>query len=246
MFDIFDAAVAGGGHAPAVQVKVEGDLDGALRALDIPHGPGPVVLLFGGAARLEDARRSLIERFLTDAFLPAVAAMGGIVLDGGTDAGVMRLIGLARERLGGSPRVIGVAPFAKVQVPGSRGSTELAPGHAAFVLVPGAAWGSETRWFHQIADRISSAPAMSVLIDGGPLAIGEVERSLELGRRVVVVDGTGRAADDVAAAVREPSGGGPRLAAIAASSSVAVVDVTIGPHDLERALSTIAVGEGER
>ena len=235
MFDTFDAAVAGGGHAPAVRVEVEGDLDGALRALDLPHGP--VVLLFGGAARLDDARRPRIERFLASAFLPAVAAMGGIVLDGGTDAGVMRLIGLARDRRGESPRIVGVAPFAAVQVPGSGGSTELAPGHAAFVLVPGAAWGSETRWFHEIADRISSGPATSVLIDGGPLAIEEVERRLELGRRVVVVDGTGRAADDVAAAVREPSGGDARLSAIAASPSLVVVDVTIGPRDLERALA---------
>lgn len=246
MFDTFEVAVAGGGRAPAVRVEVEGDLDGALRGFDLPYGPGPVVLLFGGAARLDDALRPPIEQFLEGAFLPAIATLGGIVLDGGTDAGVMRLIGLACERRGGSPRVIGVAPFAKVQVPGSTGSTELAPGHAAFVLVPGGGWGSETRWFHEIADRVSSVPATSVLIDGGPLAIGEVERSLELGRRVVVIDGTGRAADDVAAAVREPGGADPRVSAVAASPLVAVVDLAVGPHDLERALATIAVGEGGR
>lgn len=238
MSDAFEATVAGGGRAPAVRIEVEGDLDGALRWLGVPRGP--VVLLFGGAARLDEALRPRIERFLVRAFLPAVADLGGIVLDGGTDAGVMGLVGLARERLGGGPRIVGVAPFAKVRVPGSPGSTELAPGHAGFVLVPGAEWGSEKRWFSAIADRISSGPSTSVLIGGGPLAIEEVERSLELGRRVVIVDGTGRAADDAAAAVREPSEGDPPLSAIAANPSVVVVDVGVGPHDLEEALLTIA------
>jgi hypothetical protein len=235
MTEAFEVDLAGGEHARGALVRTVYALDEALGVLAIPLGP--VILLYGGAAALEGRHRARIERFLAVSFIPAVASLGAIVIDGGTDAGVMRMVGEARERAGARIRIVGVAPFGKVRVPGSQGSTELAPGHTDFVLVPGEEWGAESGWFHPIASRLSSGRVVTVLVNGGPIALQEVERSIEQGGRVLVVDGTGRAADDVAAAIRRPAGRDPALSAIADSPSIIIVDVTIGPEDLAAMLS---------
>lgn len=196
------------------------------------------MLLFGGAGKLDVRHAARIDRFFAAAFMPAVAGLGAIVIDGGTDAGVMRMVGRARDLARERFRIVGVAPFGKVRVPGSEGLTELAPGHTDFVLVPGEDWGAESRWFHPVASCLSSGRIVTVLVNGGPIALEEVGRSIERSGLVLVVDGTGRAADDVAAAIRRPTGYDPRLSAIADSHSVFAVDVTIGPVELATMLST--------
>lgn len=240
----FEVDLAGGGRGRAVRVLAEDDLDRALAPLRIP--PGPVVLLFGGAGKVAARHLAQIERFFATSLIPAVAQIGGIVVDGGTDAGVMRMVGTARDDAAGRIRIVGVAPFGKVRVPGSTGSTELAPGHTDLVLVPGDEWGAESAWFHPIADRLSSGSTTTMLVNGGPIALDEIEQSLARRGRVVVVEGTGRAADEVAAAIRRPDGATARVAAIAAAPSIVVVPVTIGPVDLVSELSRNAMGEHRR
>lgn len=227
--------VAGGGRARALRVAAEADLGRVLAALAVP--PGPVVLLIGGAAGLGGDGQARIERFFRDAFVPAVAAIGATVLDGGTDAGVMRLIGAERERQNSAWRLIGVAPFAKVRAPGSPGETELARGHTDFILVPGDAWGDESRWFHLIADRLAPDHAVTILVNGGPIALDEIEQSIERGGPVLVVDGSGRAADDIGAAVREDGDTTSRPGRVAGSAVVDIVTIDIGRADLARRLS---------
>jgi SLOG in TRPM, prokaryote len=242
--EAFDVRLAGGGYARAAQVRTEGELDEALAALALP--PGPVVLLYGGAGKVEARHRERIGRFFASSLLPAVAGLRGIVIDGGTDAGVMRLVGDAREKIADPIRIVGVAPIDKVRVPGSAGTTELAAGHTDFVLVPGAEWGTESRWLPRIASQLSSGPVATVLVNGGPIALQELEESLDHEGRILVVDGTGRAADDVAAAIRGRASRGSRLTAIADRGSIIVVDATIGPAALASALFTSPEGEGGR
>lgn len=230
----FPVELAGGGEARAIRVTDESDLDRALAALAV--SPGPVVLLVGGAAGLEARVRTGIERFFRDTFVPAIAATGATVLDGGTDAGVMRLVGAERERAGGAWRLIGVAPFGKVRVPGSPGDTDLAPGHTDVILVPGDAWGDESRWFHLIAERLSPDRTVTILVNGGPIALDEIEQSIDRGGRVLVVDGSGRAADDIGAAMGELADTGSRPARVAASAAVEIVSIDIETADLARRL----------
>ncbi len=203
MAPAFDVELDGGGRARAVRVVAEDGLDEALVSLGLSRGP--VVLLFGGAGKVAVDDLERIRAFFRTSFIPAMERIGGIVIDGGTDAGVMRIAGEERVRAGGRIRMIGVAPFAKVKVPGSPGSTALAPGHTDFVLVPGTDWGSEASWFHLIADRLTTGPSATVLVNGGPIALDEIEQSIDLGRRVIVIDGTGRAADDLAVVIGRSS-----------------------------------------
>lgn len=230
----FPVETAGGGRARAVRVDAEADLLAVLPALGLP--PGPVIVLVGGAAGLEASTEPRLERFFRQALVPAIAEAGATVLDGGTDAGVMRLIGEERERAGGAWRLIGVAPFAKVRVPGSPGETDLARGHSDFILVPGDAWGDESRWFHLIADRLSPDRAVMILVNGGPIALDEIEQSIDRGGRVLVVDGSGRAADDIGAAMGELADTGSRSARVAANAAVEIVSIDIETADLARRL----------
>lgn len=230
----FPVEVAGGGRTRAVRVAAEVDLDWVAADLAVPTGP--VALLIGGASGLDGDGQARVQRFFRDTFVPAIAATGATVLDGGTDAGVMRLIGAERERSGGSWRLIGVAPFAKVRVPGSPGVTALARGHSDVILVPGDAWGDESRWFHLIAERLAPDRTVTVLVNGGPIALDEIEQSIDRGGRVLVVDGSGRAADDIGAAMGERADTGSRPARLAASAAVEIVSIDIETADLARRL----------
>jgi hypothetical protein len=57
---------------------------------------------------------------------PLAQELGVIVADGGTDAGVMRLMGQAREEVQGSFPLVGVSPVGLVRLPDvETSSTEL-------------------------------------------------------------------------------------------------------------------------
>jgi hypothetical protein len=62
-----------------------------------------------------------------------------------------------------------------------------------------------------------------VLVDGGAIAAEDVLHSIEAGRRVVVLEGSGRTADALAAAVRGERSD-PGIAALASSGLVHLVD----------------------
>ena len=98
----------------------------------------------------------------------------------------------------------------------------LEPHHTHFVLVrSGRAWGDEAPYLAAVASALSPGrPSVTVLINGGELALGDAEHSLALGRPVLVLAGTGRAADRIATRADE------RAAAVADSPCVRVVDVT--------------------
>ena len=78
----------------------------------------------------------------------------------------------------------------------------LEPHHTHFLIVPGDHWGAESPWIARTATALAgTAPSITVLINGGEIAYSDVERSLHVGRRVVVIAGSGRTADVIAQAL---------------------------------------------
>jgi hypothetical protein len=159
---------------------------------------------------------------------PLAERLGVVVIDGGTDAGVMHLIGRARSWAGATFPLLGVAAAGTVRFPGHHPAPDdvwpLDAHHTLFVLVPGAEWGDEAPWIARVATELAGGwPSVTVLANGGEIAYLDVECSLHAGRPVLAIAGSGRTADRVASAVR----GGPadtRAVRLAASGLVEVVD----------------------
>ena len=192
-----------GDRARLVHVHGHEELDGALDDLG-RTGTQPAIVLIGGAANVSGTDRRSLQRFFEDRLVEAFDETGAAVIDGGTDEGVMRLIGAARSARGGRFRLVGVAAEGTVSLPGAAtgGKPDLARGHPEFVIVPGDRWGDESPWLREVADRLSGRLAPILIVNGGAIALAEAEQGLAEGRTIVAVAGSGRAADQVVAGGR--------------------------------------------
>ncbi|MFL6099452.1 MAG: hypothetical protein ACJ71T_05810 [Actinomycetales bacterium] len=191
-----------GGRIERVTAREE--IPATLAALYPSAGP-PVVVLVGGAGGMDDAQVDEATRLFRSYLVPAFQRWGATVVDGGTDAGIMRLIGQERRAAQADFGLVGVAAIGTVAHPldgEPRGDTELEPHHPVVLLVPGTAWGDEAPWLSAVASAaaVGSASA-TLLINGGDIAYDDVGHSVAAGRPVVVVAGSGRTSDDLAAAV---------------------------------------------
>lgn len=190
----------------------------------------------------EDIRRT--ETVVEDAVLPAVESTGAAIVDGGTDAGVMRVVGMARSSRRASFALVGVVGAGMVEGEGSDASSgqPLEPNHTLFVVVPGTTWGDEAPWLFHTGEVIAgSRPVVTVLLNGGSVAWTEVEESLRRHQPLIAVGGTGRAADELALA----SGGHePNLRATSAYDTglIDVVDAS-EPERLQKVLRAALTGE---
>lgn len=169
------------------------------------------------------------ETLLRKVVMPAVDKLGATIVDGGTDAGVMRSAGRARAAAGAGFPLVGVAVAATV-VGGAEqvidDAAEIEPNHSLAVLVPGSTWGDEVAWISDVATALAqSGPSLTILVNGGDIAYKDVAASHARGRPVLVLAGTGRTADAIAAA-RAGRPTDPRAVPLASSdlTLVAAVD----------------------
>jgi SLOG in TRPM, prokaryote/Protein of unknown function (DUF4231) len=218
------------------------ELADQLTGVDL-SAPRPVVVLVGGADMVGDPQLARLRPLFDEGLAPLADALGACVIDGGTDAGVMALIGQARAKLGASFPLIGVAASGTVEQAGSASEASDVsapePNHTHLVLVPGASWGSEAPWLAEIASFIArDGPSVTIVVNGGEVTYQDAERSVAAGRPVLVVAGSGRAADAMAAALHGPSQD-ERAAKLAASGLVQAVDLGDGPHALARAVASL-------
>jgi hypothetical protein len=215
---------------PASRIRI-GSTDEITAAL---HGAGlrldrAVIVLVGGADGMNEKEFRTVAQVLRDEVVPVAERRDAVVIDGGTDSGVMQLIGRARSALGRRFPLIGVAAEGTVAVPGagptSPDAVELEPNHTLFLLVPGTRWGDESRWMMNIARVVAGRRcAVTVLINGGEIAYTDVAESLSCGQPVVVLAGSGGTADAIAEA-RAGEGNDDRSVEIAASPLTTVAEV---------------------
>lgn len=207
MVSSFNLTFADGVTASAVRVQEQAELAVALDKIEVQQSR-PVAVVVGGASNLNTTDYACLEQLFTKLLAPLAEELGITVVDGGTDVGVMRLMGTARAKIGATFPLIGVVPEAKVHLPGvvSTSATQsLEPHHTHFVLVPGSKWGDESPWIAETATLLSgSAPSVTILINGGPVSLRDVQESLAEQRLVVVMNGTGRLADRIATAIKNP------------------------------------------
>lgn len=214
-----------GNHALAAQFDRGAEPSAILEALQL-EPPRSLLMACGGAARLDEALQhderleANVLAFFCDVIAPAALQAGALIIDGGTDAGVMKLMGLANLATDYRLPLVGVVPAGKVTFPGYieadgfRGRTPLEPNHSHFVLVDTDEWGGETESMFAIAKAVHDGwpenstprPTMLLSLHGGGIARREVLRSVRLRWPVVALVGAGGLSDDLYAQSQQPSG----------------------------------------
>jgi hypothetical protein len=230
------------------------ELTAALAELDL-NDPRPVMVLVGGAANLAEPVKAQLLR-LFEALTPQLDALGVTVVDGGTAFGVMATMGQARKGTGARFPLLGIAPRGAVAVdmrlPHSKDDddqgvsdlssvddkTRLDANHTHFLLVPGDRWGDESPWISAAADHLARGRATLMLVAaGGEITQLDVMHRLRTGGRVLVLAGSGGAADRLASWSREDRTNPGFDASETERALIEVLDLADAPEQLPQILS---------
>jgi hypothetical protein len=235
-------ATDGGGWIGRVQRRE--DLAAVLSAFGLDTAR-PVLVCVGGAGGMAEDDLTMLTALVTDVVAPVLGARGAAVVDGATDSGVMRVLGRSRQAAGGRFPLIGVAAEGTVVLdgPARDGRVELERNHTHVVLVPGTSWGDESEWLSAVASALAGgAPSATLLVNGGEISYQDVNIGVRADRPLLVLSGTGRAADGIGAAAAG-EGGDDRDATIASSPLTRVVSVD-DPEALAAALTDSLTAAG--
>lgn len=183
-----------GATAGAANISDDDEIQKALTELNIPH-PKPVIVLVGGAGGI-----GFMDKFPMKKAVGIVAQLaeesGAVVLDGGTQAGIMTEIGRQRKKHGYTFPLVGVVFDALLMK--EEPASILDPNHTHFLLIPGSDWGDESAWISKIATVVAGErKSITVLVNGGKISRSDVEYSLMAKRPTFVMRGTGRLADEI-------------------------------------------------
>ncbi|MEM7769626.1 MAG: hypothetical protein AAGA75_20555 [Cyanobacteria bacterium P01_E01_bin.6] len=198
--------LAGGHIATAIKVTRDEDLWPAFNSLGLQVS-SPVLVVVGGASKLGEDDFARLKSLFECVLAPMAQALNMIVIDGGTDAGVMKLIGQARSNIGGTFPLLGVAPVGLADFPNTpfelaNDPCALEPHHTHFILVPGSDWGNESPWIAKIATALAKdKPSIAILANGGEITWKDAQQNVDAHRPVIVVEGSGRTADVLAHAL---------------------------------------------
>lgn len=242
-----------GKSVPVIHIPPGADLSGLPQALGISF-PNGAVALVGGAATFDTPEYEVIRRKILDLLkeLAALAVHYNLaVVDGGTPFGVMKLMGTACAEFKFGFPLIGVAPSGKVAWNSGQGlnwqqtwytginvkelmaqqeRTPLDANHSAFVLVEANEWGEEVEMLARVAHQLAfPRPALEVLVNGGTIARRDVLAYLHKGGSVIVIEGSGRFADELALAVRQGYSPDPEIRLVINSQRVHVFSLDETP-----------------
>ncbi len=165
------------------------------------------IVVNGGTSEYPDDQA----REIANALRAAVAELANwpapAILTGGTDAGIFHLLGQVVGDLAFAGPVVGIVPAGKVDVDqrdDPDGET-VESHHTHVVVVQGGEWGDETPVMLALCDALRRrGPVAVVVAGGGDNARREVDGHEAAGRRLLVLVGTGRLSDELAA--EDPSG----------------------------------------
>jgi hypothetical protein len=199
-------------------------LDG-LNLFPLPRG---IISISGGAKEFPPPAIERTMALVGRVIVPITYKHNLLIVDGGTEAGVMKITGEAFRSEYPPPRVmggastapdedvgqdglplLGVVPRPRVNYPGidhpSTREYGLDPNHFYFVLVSDAQdWGEEVDCMFAFLDYLAirrQIPVVNIVANGGRITIKEAFHAVENGWPVVVWEGSHRAAEVIIAAL---------------------------------------------
>jgi hypothetical protein len=222
-----------GHQAVAIRTSAEADPTAVAEALELPASSG-VLLLSGGAGGMSEELLDQLSPLFT-VVAEVLVQKQVTIIDGGTQAGVMALMGEALAKAGQTAPYIGVLPaHAEVEPGGPCGEDILEPHHSHFVLIESDEWGSESRIMSDLATYLSvQSPSLVLLVNGGEIALKDIEWNVRQGREIVVVAGSGRLADEIAEAMHQPERKArDRIAAVVREGHLTLFEISQTPTAL--------------
>ena len=169
-----------------------------VEALELPSYES-ILVVSGGAAALETRLIQPLAELFKNGLVAAAVDTRALLIDGGTQAGIMELLG--KEVRGSTPHVTltGVTPLSKVNYPGhAGGSTPLDPNHSRFILTDGAEWGDETDTLFRLAEILAidkPGSCLVILAAGGDISKNEILQAVRRRLPIVIITGSGGLAD---------------------------------------------------
>ena len=141
-------------RARLVTASLDAKADELLVALDL-EPPRSVIMISGAAGSLDKKMEPRLTQLFSRGIARAAVRQNAVIVDGGTHAGVMALMGQGVADRGRQTPLIGVAPKGRVNYPGGvqiegENAAFLDPDHTHFVLVEGSQWGDETQIMYDL------------------------------------------------------------------------------------------------
>ena len=164
--------------------------------------PEAVLLVSGGAKGLDTGALKQLTALFSRGVARAAKERAALIITGGTDTGVMAMMGRGLADRGRAAPCIGVSPAEKVKADrdSAADAAPLEPNHSHFVLVEGDKWGDETEMMYRLARHFADGvPSVAVLANGGSVTVKEVLYNVRQQRPVLLIEGSGRFADKLAA-----------------------------------------------
>lgn len=228
------------GHvAQAVRLEAEADPKEALSALNL-HMGHPTIVIMGGAGAMETEQMQRLQHLIDHGLTKFAEETGIAIVDGGTQAGVMALIGGSRLWHGYTFPLIGVAPEALIQYPlfaNPNAAAELDHGHSHFVLTSGTHWGDESEMLAGIGAELAQKEHHKVLglvINGGSVVKAEAHARATSALQFpqAFFEGSGRFADEVATALRAQTSEDPVIQEIVKAPQSMIIPSGITADEL--------------
>jgi len=223
--------------ATAVRAGVHESPAGVLTALGLPPHDG-IIVVHGGAANMEIELIGPVRAFLIAGLAPLAQTRHVLIVDGGTQIGVPRVMGDARDHIKGTYPLLGVVPHRRVVYPGGPvldgERIPLNPSHSHFIFVEGDEFGVESELLVGLL-RASGKPGLALIVNGGDIVLKEVMAHVQQGNALVTVRGSGRIADKLA----DPSS--EERAALPPAAHLYIADLS-APHDFARLLARLLFG----
>lgn len=246
--ETFTVDFGDGRIAPAIRIATDGDPTRVIETFNLLT-PRPTIFITGGASNMSDEDIERTRQLIEECIAAFAQKHRLTIVDGGTEAGVMDMMGDARRKHKYNFPLVGVAPLQRISFPGFDGANteaELQDGHSHFVLVEADNWGDESDMIvgltKRIADHGNAVPMVGILINGGKIAEREVYLASAEGENrmpLIIVDGSGRTADSISNAFKTQQSDSTLIRAIIKGADIRLTALEDGTEALEKELEKI-------